>query len=158
MSRISHQELYQFIKQSQTEIYTGNTRSFETPDRPGFSQYTFLKGSLQFHFMTSGVLQTHAVSTVYFKKTPIWMCSAAGGVYDNQPNLARSINTFVHKAVAVENPGFISFRGPHGLMLDNWEYTYAQEGDIEECIGHEEVCLHQTPVYYLRLVAGLIKD
>ena len=146
MSKILLDDLYSFFREASIASYTGNSIQAKVLKHQGAIEHEYNNGDFTYLESNIGVLQSHGSQTIQFKHIPIWICSYAGGLYDQNRDLARKIHHFLIQALTVKEPGFNSFRGPEGLTLDRWEYTYKQEG-----IHYQKI-----PVYYHRIIGGLI--
>ena len=65
---------------------------------------------------------------------------------------------FLKKAFLTDEPQFQTFRGPQSLKEGDWEYSYKQEGDIEEFTGYEEIRHQGKLVFFHRMIGGVISQ
>jgi hypothetical protein len=71
--------------------------------------------------------------------------------------LARPAYQMLNKIVVADEQGYLSFRGPHQVMLGKWTYTYTQDGQIEQFYGHEQLSYENKAIVSNTVMGGMIR-
>ncbi len=153
LNPLSPIELYEFIKRAARATFAGNGEEVVS-ERPGFNELGYEEGELSYRDSYTGYIRSRGMEVVRFNGTPIWSSTYGGGMFEGKEAYADETFEFLKKALFAEEPGFISFRGPHEFIDGIWKYTYTQEGDINEFWGYEEIIFKNDPYFYHRIIGG----
>jgi hypothetical protein len=129
-----------------------------TPLLNGSHQLEFLQGPLFYRDVYYGGDFFIGQETVYFRGTPLWGMSYAGGL-NTGLDAAESPGIYDFLGVALRAvPQDAPFRGPQTLEQGAFRYTNRILGTIERFSGVETITFQATPVYQLHYSGGLIKE
>ena len=123
----------------------------------GSRQLEFRQGALFYRDIYFGGQYFVGQETVYFKSSPIWGMSYAGGVIqgidvDEAVGVFSLLKTALQKATA-EAP----FRGPESFQSGALLYTNRSLGNIERFSGTESINYEDRPIYHLHYSGGFLK-
>lgn len=150
------QLIFEFRNRAMAAGYAGNGTYEKIPERSGFKELTYSEGNWFYRDSYCGWFQSRGMEVVRYNQTPIWAATYGGGVVKKDRELTRKIFKFLKQALAVDNKGFASFRGPLNMKIGKWEYQYIQEGDIEEFKGTEKILYQNQSVFYHQIIGGVI--
>lgn len=123
----------------------------------GSYQLEFLEGALYYRDIYFGGDYFTGLETVYFKETPVWGMSYAGGLNEGlQADETPGIYTFLTEALR-EVPLDAPFRGPAIYNQANFQYTNRIIGALSRFSGVETINFRDLPVYQLHYSGGLLK-
>jgi len=75
---------------------------------------------------------------------------------DGNEALADQTFSFLKQALSQDEAGFRSLRGPHSFTQGEWNYTYMQEGDIDNFSGYEEIRFQDRVAFFHRAIGGTV--
>ena len=150
---LSKQNLYNFLKRAIRATYAGGGEEVKS-ERQGFIELATEEGDHTYRDSYTGYFRSRGMEVVRYKGTPIWTSMYGGGMFEGKEKYAHETFEFLKKALFAEEPGFISFRGPHEFIDGDWKHTYTQEGDINEFWGYEEISFKNEPYFYHRIIGG----
>jgi hypothetical protein len=149
--------LYDFINRAGKATYAGGGERKKVPERKGFIELEHEEGNLHYLDSYTGYFRSRGTEVVREGGIPIWSSMYGGGMVEGREELAGQTFDFLKKAMSADEEGFNSFRGPHNFSDGDWEYTYEQEGDIEEFYGYEEIQYKGEKVFWHRIIGGTIQ-
>lgn len=152
------QQLSEFVSRAAKATYAGGGEYEKGPERPGFYELTYAEGELSYRDSYTGFYRSRGMEVVRFNGVPIWTSAYGGGMVAGKENLAHDTFSFLKKAMSAEEEGFDSFRGPHHFQDGDWDYSYKQEGDVNEFSGYEEIRYKGELIFFHRMIGGRVLD
>ena len=151
-------KLQKFIQKAGEATYAGGGKEEENPERPRFKELVFIEGDWNYRDSYTGFFRARGMEVVRFQNSPIWTASYGGGMITGKEDLAKITYTFLKKAMLTKDPTKYSARGPQHFTDGDFEYHYAQDGNIEEFSGYEEIFYQGDLVFFHRIIGGIIKS
>ncbi len=155
-SLISKKDLFNFIDRAGKATYAGGGKYEKNPQREGFFELVYLEGDLEYRDSYTGHSRSGGQEVVRQKGKPVWWSGYGGGMVLGKEGLSNLTFEFLKKALAANENGFISLRGPHQFVEGDWKYIYTQEGDVTDFYGYEEIYYKGKRVFWHRAVGGII--
>jgi hypothetical protein len=155
MQTFTSQELYEFIDRAGKATWAGDGEKI-TPEREGFDELEYSEGDFYYRDSFTGYTKSRGTELVRYKGQTVWAASYGGGMVDGKEDIQNECFTFLKKAMSADEDGFQSFRGPHSYKDGDWEYSYIQDGDINEFSGSEEIKYKGELVFYHKMIGGII--
>lgn len=149
------QQIFKFIDRAGKATYAGGGKEVE-PERKDFHELEYQEGDFYYRDSYAGHYRSRGMEIVRYQGKPVWASLYGGGMVEGKENLANQTFEFLKKAMSTDEKGFESYRGPHRLKIEDWEYRYDQEGDTEECSGYEEIYYKGELIFFHRIFGGLI--
>lgn len=149
-------QLFAFIQKAGRSTYATSGVDSTSYDEGGFKILSFTEGDYEYIDTYTGFFRSRGQEVVRFKGKPVWIASYGGGMVEENEALAMETFGFLKKAFLTDEPQFQTFRGPHSLKEGDWEYSYKQEGEIEEFTGYEEIRHQGKLVFFHRMIGGVI--
>ncbi len=150
-------ELFKFIDLAGEKTYASGAPATDTPERPGFTEFVFAEGDWSYRDSYCGFFRSRGMEVVRFKNTVVWTSAYGGGMAEKSESLANKAFSFLKKALAQQS-NFQSVRGPALFKDAEWQYSYHQEGDIQEFNGYEKIHHQGRLVFFHRVIGGLVKN
>lgn len=150
-------KLQEFIFKAGESTYASGGKVEEIPERSGFIELVYTEGDWSYRDSYTGFYLARGMEVVRHKNTPVWTASYGGGMVTGKEDLAKETYTFLKQAMLAKDPHIFSARGPQSFKDSDFEYKYTQDGGIEEFNGYEEICLNGKPVFFHRIIGGIIK-
>lgn len=154
----SKEELFSFIDKAGKATYAGGGEEVKTPERPGFTEYEYTDGDFHYRDSYTGWFRSRGMEVVRYKGIPVWVCEYGGGMMEGKKDISHDTFEFLKKAMSVDESGFDSLRGPREFTDGDWKYTYAQNGDVFELWGYEEISYKGEVVFFHRTIGGIVID
>lgn len=156
--KFTPQQLFNFINRAGKATYAGGGKYEENPERPDFFELVYDK-ELPWHYRDSyaGHSRSGGQEVVRLNNEPIWWSGYGGGMVEGKEKMSDQTFDFLKKALSQDEKGFLSLRGPHEFTDGDWKYTYAQDGDITDFYGYEEISYKGEKVFWHRAVGGALK-
>ena len=152
----SGKHLYDFIDRAGKATYAGQGKEVGKPERPGFTEFEYTEGYFSYRDSYVGDNRSRGMEVVRHKDIPIWASTYGGGIIEGKEYLDPGIINILKKALAKDEEGFMSFRGPHESIIGDWKYIYKQDGDVHEFSGYEEIYYKGELVFFHRIIGGII--
>lgn len=149
-------KLFTFIQKAGRSTYASSGVYSTSYNEGGFKILRFNEGDYEYIDTYTGFFRSRGQEVVRFKGQPVWIASYGGGMVEENEALAMQTFGFLKKAFLADEPQFQTCRGPQSLKEGDWEYSYKQEGDIEEFSGYEEIYFKGKLVFYHRMIGGLV--
>ena len=149
-------KLQKFIQKAVGATYAGGGKEEDNPERQGFKELVYTDGDWNYRDSYTGFFRARGMEVIRHKNIPVWTASYGGGMITGKENMAKATHIFLKKAMLAKDPEKYSARGPHHFTDGNYEYSYTQDGGIEEFNGYEEICLKGEPVFFHRIIGGTI--
>lgn len=153
----SKEELVEFIDEASLSTYAGGGEVEKNPERDDFVELVFKRDKWHFRDSYTGFLKSRGMEVVRYNGRPVWSAMYGGGMLSSDKAFARRAFKVLKGALAAEDKGFESFRGPDSMQLGKWKYTYKQVGDVMEFSGEEEISYEGEKVFFHKIIGGLIK-
>lgn len=157
---VSLQDLkeFYFVKMPQGNSYaSGNPVYEEVPQRPDFLELVSPDGDWEYRDSYTGHSRSGGQEVIRYKGIPVWFTGYGGGMVEGKENMSDETFSFLKKALATDENGFESLRGPHEFKDEDWTYTYTQEGDFTDFYGYEEISYKGEKVFWHRAIGGILK-
>lgn len=151
-------ELQEFIDRAGKATYAGDGKYEENPERPGFYELVY-DNETPWNYRDSytGHNRSGGQEVVRYEGKPVWWSGYGGGMIEGKEDLADETFAFLKKALKEDEKGFDSLRGPHSFLDGDWEYSYTQDGGIDDFYGYEEIKYKGKKVFWHRAVGGLLE-
>lgn len=127
-----------------------------TPLLSGTKQLEYRSGDFFYRDIYAGLLMFVGQEIVYFRDTPVWSMSYAGGTLSGvDMDQVRDIYALLRQALR-QVPKEQPFRGPEAF--DNHPYCYRNEisGSVERFHGQERITASDKLLYELRYSGGML--
>jgi hypothetical protein len=147
-------KLQTFLNKAGLATYAGDSKEEENPEKPGFKELVFNEGEYTYRDSYTGHFRSRGMEFVRINDQPIWAALYGGGMVKGQEDLASQTFEFLKKALRQKSEN--SVRGPKQFIQGDWEYSYKQDGDLEEFSGYEEIYYQAELVFFHRVIGGLI--
>ncbi len=155
------QALNEFVGKATLATYAGGGKRLET-DKKGFFDMEYQEGDFYYRDSFAGYLASHGQETVWYKDTPVWMCSYAGGMRGSKTDdtdFAHDTFEFLKLAMrSGEKSKSFQPRGPENLVDGDWEYKNDYTGDVSSFKGREEIRYKGEFVFEHNYFGGTLKD
>ena len=112
----SNEQLYNFIDKAGKATYAGQGKEAEKPERPGFTEFEYTDADFSYRDSYAGETRSRGMEIVRYKGKPVWASAYGGGIIEGKEYLDPGIINILKKALAKDEEGFMSFRGPHELI------------------------------------------
>ncbi len=123
---------------------------------PGTKQLEYRAGDFFYRDIYAGFLVFAGQEIVYFRDSPVWSMSYAGGTLSGADmDEARKVYALLRSALR-RLPKEQPFRGPSRLDDEAYRYTNASNGDLGRFHGVERIACGETLVYELHYSGGLL--
>ena len=155
--KINLDQLFTFIQKAGRSTYATSGVDSTSYDEGGFKILSYKEGDYEYVDTYTGFFRSRGQEVVRYKGQPVWIASYGGGMVEENADLAIETFAFLKKAFLTDEPQFQTFRGPQNLKEGDWEYSYKQEGDIEEFTGYEEILHKGKLVFFHRMIGGVVK-
>lgn len=156
--KINKKELQEFVDRAGKATYAGGGKKEEHSERPEFIELVYdEEPPLYYRDSYTGYFRSGGQEVVRYNGVPIWWSGYGGGMVKDKEELSNQTFDFLKKALSANEDGFDSLRGPHSFKNSEWEYSYTQEGDIEDFYGYEEIKYKGEKVFWHRAVGGILK-
>lgn len=149
--------LTKFIATATGATYVGGGKKEKIPERQGFSEMVYTEGDFHYRDSWTGYIRSGGMELIRYKGKPVWSSLYGGGMVEGRESLADDCFEFLKKAISSKGTDSQSVRGPLQFQAGIWRYTYKQEGDNQEFNGYEQIFHKQEPVFFHRVIGGLIK-
>lgn len=155
---VDKKALFDFVNRAGKATYAGGGKYEENPERPGFFELIYDKESPWYYRDSyTGHARSGGQEIVRFHDTPIWWSGYGGGMVEGKEHLSTETFEFLKKALAQDEVGFESLRGPHAFSDGEWQYSYSQDGDIFDFYGYEEILYKGEMIFWHRAVGGILR-
>lgn len=140
-------------------------KGFVSPEevqRPGFKEivYTSTDGNWVYRDSYTGHFRSRGDEVIYFQGKPVWVCSYGGGMVEEKhgdEDFTDQTFKFLRRAISSKsNQDSFSARGPAHFQDGDWEYTYYQEGNMDEFSGYEEIKFQGQRVFFHQAIGGKV--
>ncbi len=148
--------LAKFLKDAKKATYANVDAQKRASSRLKSEDYHFEKDRLIYHDTYFGGRNFIGEEIVYENDAPVWGANYFGFVLDEKVS-EKEIYDFLRKALKQEHDDVIPVRGPSSLLIDNKEYRFIADGDLENFSGKEEILFHKKIVYNCLVHGGMIK-
>lgn len=149
---------FYFVKMPQGNSYaSGNPIYEEIPQRSNFHELVSADDRWKYRDSYTGHSRSGGQEVITYEDVPVWFTGYGGGMIEGKENLSDATFDFLKKALATDEEGFESLRGPHELVDGDWKYTYIQEGDFTDFNGYEEISHKGERVFWHRAIGGILK-
>jgi hypothetical protein len=155
---ISKQELADFLVFAKRNTYAAEeNRHGVKPALPSSHQHEIRDGALFYLDIYFGSTYFTGHETVYYKTTPIWGMSYAGGVSEDLPDEeVKPLFDFLRQALRqVEHK--VPFRGPETFQKGDYRYSNRVLGNLSRFSGTETIFYQEQSIYHLHYSGGLIR-
>ena len=154
---VTKKTLFDFVDRAGKATYAGGGSYEKNPERPEFFEMVYDKES-PWYYRDSYTCNSRSggQEVVRLDGKPIWWSGYGGGMVDGKENMSAQTFDFLKKALAQDEKGFESLRGPHEFSEGDWTYTYTQEGDIFDFYGYEEISYKGEKIFWHRAVGGIL--
>ncbi len=152
----SSQNLFDFIDLAGKSTYASNMPPLENSERKDFIEYAFQKGEWSYLDSFTGHTKSAGQEIVRYKNEIVWANAYCGGMTEGNETLAASTFDFLKTALSQEETGFQSLRGPSSFAQGEWKYQYAQDGNITNFSGYEEIFYEGKLVFFHRAIGGTV--
>ena len=150
------EELRKFILKAGDNTYAGGGKPVDNPQRPGFIELVYEEGNFSYRDSYTGHFRSRGMEVVRYKDQPVWASMYGGGMTEGNDKMAEQTFEFLKKAMSCDDERFDSFRGPHHFKEGEWEYSYQQDGGVLEFSGYEEIHYKNQPIFFHRIIGGII--
>lgn len=158
LAQLDITEFLTFLKTAAAATYAGGGKKEENPQRSGFIELRYTQGNFDYRDSYTGFYRSWGTETVRHKGEPVWVSLYGGGMTDGNEELALECFTFLKKSFNSKDENSSSFRGPDSFKDGDWEYTYKQEGTVEQFSGYEEIKRHGKVVFTHKIIGGFVVD
>jgi hypothetical protein len=150
-------EIETFFAEATKALYGGKLRHQKQPQRPGFIEYVYARDVWEYRNSFAGTSRLRGVEVVSKEKKPVFSIEHGAAMLTADKEMVRKIVSFLKQVLAVENKGFVSFRGPAGLSLGSMSYKYRQDGNTVRFNGYEEIYYKDEKMYLREIMGGIIE-
>ena len=152
--QIDLKKLQKFLTKASASTYAGNGEALKNPEKAGFIELVYEEGGFSYRDSYTGHFRSRGMELIRLNSQPIWASLYGGGMVKGKEKLADQTFSFLKKAF-LSRAGH-SVRGPSQLKDSDWQYTYKQEGNLEEFSGHEEIYFKGDLIFFHRIIGGVI--
>lgn len=150
------EKLTQFLNEANKSTYANKDAPKVASSRLRSEDYHFEKNGLIYHDTYFGGRDFIGEEIVYENGTPVWGANYFGCVLDENIN-EKEVYDFLRKALIQEYGDVIPVRGPSSFSVDNKEYRFSANDDLENFFGKEEILFDGKVVYRCSVHGGMIK-
>lgn len=148
--------LEEFLVKAKVNTYASSGEGGERILEDGSKELTYEEGDFKYRDRYFGYNPFIGEEIVWKDGKMIWAMNYYGRITSNFPP-AKEIYSFLRKALRQASEIDI-FRGPSSFYENEFKYTNASEGNIENFIGTEKIFYIKDEVYELIYHGGLIKE
>jgi hypothetical protein len=151
--------LQSFILSAMLNTYATGQGKVDKVQRPGFIEYFYQEGDLEYRDSYSGYLRSGGQEVIRYQGQPVWVNSYGGGMTEKYMNaeFAQQTFDFLKKAMQAgkTSQGFKP-RGIEVLEEGEWKYVCDWQGDVTKFKGEESIFYKGEKVFEHDFLGGLV--